>query len=219
MHCPVDVSKLNMDNFPIQRNLVKSDYLIVCGDMGIVWDGSKEDKYWQKWFNERNYTTLFVDGNHENHPMLSAFPIVEFCGGRAHKIADSIYHLMRGEIYEIDGKTFFCFGGAESTDKYRRTEGQDWWPEEVASLKEMEHGNNSLFLHGDTVDYIITHDCPFSIKQAMLKFEVSKDPMTSYFDFLNKSIKFKHWYFGHYHRDEKILDRYTCLYQTIEQII
>ena len=63
VHCPIDVHKLNTKNFPLQKSLTKDDYLIVCGDMGLVWsypDGPryKEDLYWQKWFNNRNYTTL-----------------------------------------------------------------------------------------------------------------------------------------------------------------
>ena len=33
-----------------------------------------------------------------------------------HKIRDSVIHLMRGEIYDIDDKKFFTFGGARSHD-------------------------------------------------------------------------------------------------------
>lgn len=32
------------------------------------------------------------------------------------KIRDSVIHLMRGEIYDIDNKKFFAFGGARSHD-------------------------------------------------------------------------------------------------------
>lgn len=75
-HCPIDMAKLNMENFPAQRNLTKDDYLIICGDAGIVWNpDSGEDKWWQKWLDERNYTTLFIDGNHENHQALQEYPV------------------------------------------------------------------------------------------------------------------------------------------------
>lgn len=37
----------------------KSDSLIVCDDFGCVWDGSKSDRYWQKRYEERLFTTLF----------------------------------------------------------------------------------------------------------------------------------------------------------------
>src|SRR5699024_12624046 len=36
--------------------------------------------------------------------------------GKVHKIRDSVIHLMRGEIFDIDNKKFFTFGGAKSHD-------------------------------------------------------------------------------------------------------
>jgi len=103
-HVPYDVKKPNAKNFPEQKQMSKDDFLLICGDFGCIWDGGKEEKYWLKWFCERNYTTLFVDGNHENFTMLNEFEITEFHGGEARIIADSVYHLMRGEVYEIEGK-------------------------------------------------------------------------------------------------------------------
>lgn len=47
-HIPIDISKLNVTNFPIQKELSKEDYLIVCGDFGLIWDKSNEEKYWTK---------------------------------------------------------------------------------------------------------------------------------------------------------------------------
>ena len=219
VHCPIDVKKLNSKSFKQQKQLTKEDYLIVCGDMGLVWsypDGPryKEDLYWQKWFNTRNYTTLFVDGNHENHPMLASYPIVDFCGGKAHQIKDSVYHLMRGEVYTIGGKTFFTFGGAASHDKHHRTEGRDWWPEEMATMFEMNNGIDNLAKFNNSVDYIITHCCGSDIQDMFASF-YEKDGMTSYFKFINENVNFKHWYFGHYHIDKQITDKHTCLYDEI----
>lgn len=39
-HGHIDIHKLNTKNFPIQSELTKSDYLIICGDCGIVWGGA-----------------------------------------------------------------------------------------------------------------------------------------------------------------------------------
>ena len=36
-HIPDDVHKLNTTNFPRQKELTKSDYMIICGDFGGVW--------------------------------------------------------------------------------------------------------------------------------------------------------------------------------------
>ena len=66
--------------------------------------------------NNKNFTTLFVDGNHENFERLYRYPVEEWHGGKIHKIRDSVIHLMRGETYDIDNKKFFVFGGAKSHD-------------------------------------------------------------------------------------------------------
>lgn len=102
-HGEIDSHKLTVKNFPQQKLMTKSDSLIVCGDFGCVWDGSKNDKYWQKWYEGKPFTTLFVDGNHENHKMLAEFPIENRFDGRVHQIQPSVLHLMRGEVFEIDG--------------------------------------------------------------------------------------------------------------------
>ena len=101
-HIPIDIKKLSAKKFPEQKNLTKKDYVIICGDFGGVWDGSNEEKYWISWLKEKSFTTLFVDGNHENFDMLSNLPEEEFCGGKIHKVDEGIYHLMRGMIYNID---------------------------------------------------------------------------------------------------------------------
>ena len=219
VHCPIDVHKLNTKNFPLQKSLTKEDYLIVCGDMGLVWsypDGPryKEDLYWQKWFNNRNYTTLFVDGNHENHPILASYPVVDFCGGKAHQIKDSVYHLIRGEVYTIDGKTFFCFGGASSHDKHLRKEGVDWWPEEIANFAEMNKAIDNLEKYNNEVDYIISHCCSTRVQNIISPYYES-DSMTQFFKFIEENIKFKAWYFGHYHTDMVITPNFVCVYDQI----
>ena len=38
------------ENFPEQENMTKNDYVIICGDFGGVWDGSKKSvKHWTGW--------------------------------------------------------------------------------------------------------------------------------------------------------------------------
>ena len=168
-HCPEDIHRLNTSGFPEQKNLTKNDYVIICGDFGGVWypeDSKyhKEDLYWQKWLREKPFTTLFVDGNHENHYLLSQLPEVEMFGGTIGKVCDSVYHLKRGQIYTIDGKKFFCFGGAKSIDKEWRVEGLSWWPEEMPSKAEMDYGLVTLEKHDFKVDYILSHCAPSSIQ-------------------------------------------------------
>lgn len=58
----IDLYKLNSKFFREGKKLTKDDYVIICGDFGGVWDKGEYDKYVQNWYNERPWTTLFVDG-------------------------------------------------------------------------------------------------------------------------------------------------------------
>ena len=114
-----DFTRFTEDQFPIQSEMTKKDYVIICGDFGGVWTFEEEnhrEKEDLNWLNNKNFTTLFVDGNHENFTRLYSYPVEEWHGGKVHKIRDSVLHLMRGEIFDIDGKKFFTFGGAKSHD-------------------------------------------------------------------------------------------------------
>ena len=113
-HADLDIGKLAVRFFPQQKNLTKDDYLIICGDFGLVWDDSKRERYWQKWLSDKNFTTLWVDGNHENFDYLSTFPLTDRFGGKVREITPSIYHLDRGQVLTIDGKKIFVMGGASS---------------------------------------------------------------------------------------------------------
>ena len=61
-HGDIDLYKLNSKFFREGKKLTKDDYVIICGDFGGVWDKGEDDKYIQNWYNERPWTTLFVDG-------------------------------------------------------------------------------------------------------------------------------------------------------------
>lgn len=75
------------------------NFVIVCGDFGFIWQ-QKEDPTEDndlEILNNKPWTTLFVDGNHENFARLnSEFDVVEFHGGKAHKIRENIYIELKG---------------------------------------------------------------------------------------------------------------------------
>ena len=149
------------------NTLTPNDYLIICGDFGGVWDGSKEDEKLLNWYARQPYTTLFVDGNHENHTLLSQYPVEGWYGGKIHRIRLNLIHLMRGQYYTIDGKTFLTMGGAVSTDRMLRTENVDWWAAELPSAEEIATLRQTMEDHNYTVDYIITHCAPTTVLPAL----------------------------------------------------
>ncbi|MCR5094497.1 MAG: metallophosphoesterase [Lachnospiraceae bacterium] len=113
-----DLKRFSKKWFPEQKEMSRDDYMIILGDFGVIWDRkeSEEEKYNLDILANRSYTTLFIDGNHENHDRLASFPVKEWHGGMVHEIRTNVLHLMRAQIYTIDGKTFFTFGGAASHD-------------------------------------------------------------------------------------------------------
>ena len=112
------------------RWLGKRDVVLVLGDFGFVWDGSKAEQKKLDWLRKRPYTLLFLDGSHENYDLLAQYPTVELFGGKVQALGGNVYHVCRGSVLELEGKKYLCFGGAESPDKDDREAGVNWWPQE-----------------------------------------------------------------------------------------
>ena len=234
-----DFTRFSTDKFPIQKEMTKNDYVIICGDFGGVWtfeQESNQEKYWLDWLNCKNFTTLFVDGNHENFTRLYNYPVEEWHGGKVHKIRDSVLHLMRGEIFDIDNKMFFSFGGARSHDiqdgilnldeeekiyVYRkrgaffRIRDYSWWDLELPTQDEMKNGIKNLERANYKVDYIITHCCPTSVQAMLSNGTYKRDYLTDYFQEISEKCEFKKWYFGHYHDTRQINSQYVLLYEDV----
>lgn len=198
--------------------LTRDDFLIIAGDFGGVWY-SKTLAADLKPYTELPFTVLFVDGNHENFDLLETFPVEEWHGGKVRKIKPNIIHLMRGQVFEIEGKTIFTFGGATSIDKFMRIEGLSWWPQELPTYEELDEGIANLKRYKNKVDYIVTHSCseralmyPQIRSVASLKLSCPESRLLSYIEDI---AEYKHWYFGHFHTDREFGGKYTALYQNV----
>ena len=140
-----------------------------------------------------------------------------------------MYHLQRGRIYDIEGKTFFTFGGAYSIDKYMRREGVTWWKEELPNALEYERGINSLEKRNYNVDYIITHTAPNDFLE-LIKYRLpacernnftldSHDwKLRSYLNGILSKTQFNRWYFGHWHLDMDLSQNARAIYFDVEKI-
>lgn len=218
-----DPFRFSTKKFPEGKELTKEDYVIVAGDFGIVWKNNpgREEQYKLKWLRDKPWTTLFVDGNHENHERLDILPIEGKFGGKVGVVCQDVYHLKRGEIYQIGGKSFFTFGGACSTDKESRTIGVSWWDRELPSYAEMDYGLGQLERVQYSVDYIITHTIPRSLI-GVLGFSKrpieGDDPTIKYLDHIAHTTTFKKWYFGHMHVDRD-MGKFRALYEYIAEIM
>lgn len=187
------------------RRLGKGDTLIICGDFGFIWDGGEQEEKNLNKLGSRKYTILFLDGTHENFDLLGKYPTEEWNGGKVHHICGNLYHLMRGQVYEIEGRKIFTFGGGESNEKQIRMEVKKWWPCEMPSMDEMREGVNNLKSADLQVDYIFTHEPPprVDLVPGRIKSE-NRNQLEAFFGQIIKQVKYKKWFFGSQHIDRKI---------------
>lgn len=211
-----DIHKFSANRFTMQNQLTRSDCVIICGDFGLVWDHSAEERYWLEWLDDKPWTTLWIDGNHENFDMLKKYPIESWHGGKIQKITDNIFHLCRGNIFEVDGKRIFAFSGAESHDKRYRKLGVTMWKEEIPNQWEMTLGRKNLESANCDVDIIVTHSLPSSIQRKLFHgHNYSRNRFTDFFDEVDKKTNFKLWFSGHYHCSDVYYKNYIMNYNNI----
>ena len=141
-------TRFSKESFPEQKTLTKDDYVIICGDFGGVWlsnrtayEEPESEKKDLDWLENRNFTTLFVPGNHENYDRLTGckdekllnswsyknmpdeekdklrkgYPKKRWHGGTVRQIRPSILMLDHG-VFDIAGNPVLCVGGASSHD-------------------------------------------------------------------------------------------------------
>ena len=239
--CHGDFQRFGMKHFPEQRKMTRDDYIIICGDFGF-WADTPEEKYWLNWLEEKSFTTLWVDGNHDNFTRPGELPVHLWHGGRVHYIRPHVLHLMRGQIFEISGKTFFTMGGAQSHDiqdgildpdspnferdywfKRRarqmfRVKGFSWWPEEMPSDAEYEEAVRNLEQGNWKVDYVITHCAPTNVAR-IINPDYQPDTLTEFLEMVNRRLDFQHWLLGHYHDNRCLTVKHTLLWKQMIQII
>ena len=243
--CHGNFERFNNSIFPEQEEMTKDDFVIICGDFGGVWHKdveSEQETMILDWLECKPFTTLFVCGNHENFDRLYGYPEEEWNGGRIHRIRPSVIHLMRGQVFTLEGKRIFAFGGASSHDiddgilelddphfkkKKReldrnwgmyRINHLSWWKEELPSEEEMEEGRRNLEAHQNSVDFIVSHCCASSTLALLSNGTYKPDILTAYFEELRQEVKFKKWFLGHFHGNMNINAEEILLYEQIIRI-
>ena len=220
-HGDLSIKKLSGKKWPIGRTLTKNDYVIIAGDFGLLWCNDDEENWWLNWFKERSFTLLFVDGNHENFDMVDKLPLVEMFGSNVGMVNDSVFHLRRGEVYEIEGKKIFTMGGGLSIDKSDRIPGKSWWEREQPNAEELDYAWKNIMKH-ERVDYVITHVPPVNMMPGFNPYRTMNpkyyDPLSHHLRDMSQVLRFEKWYYGHMHVDEQVHEKYVSLYHKIIQL-
>ena len=202
------------------RKLKKGDTLLVLGDFGVLWYGDKRDARTLKWLKRRKYTILFLDGVHENYDLLEAVEEAEFGGAPAGKVADNIFHLLRGEIYEIEGKTVFAFGGGDAESE-REFRADTHFEQGMPSGDDMSRGYENLAAVGNKVDIMATHS-PSGKANGYFAARHGESARLRgvhvYLNRLEEIVTFDHWYFGSLHADRPCGSRHTAVFEEILKV-
>ena len=198
------------------RFMKEGDTLIVCGDFGFIWDNSKREQKLIRQLGKRKYNICFIDGTHENFSLLNDYEVSTWNGGKVHKIYDNLYHLMRGQVFEIESNFIFTMGGGESPDIDIRTEENGWSKDEIPTQDELAEGIKNLEKHKWEVDYVVTHEPPTSIKGFLQLKDYDNLRVTAlnaYFGELSNNCKFKRWFFGSMHIDKYISGTHIAVFK------
>lgn len=201
--------------------LKRGDILLICGDFGYLWNGAEQEREYIDYLSSRKFTVAFIDGTHDNMDIINSCRTTYWKGGMIHRIKGNLIHLMRGQVFNIDGYSFFAFGGGESIDKDMRIENGLWWKEEMPTPNEMSDAAETLDNLGRKVDFILTHEPPLRVKSAMSlragsSFGANK--LNGYFEEIDGMCEYSHWFFGSMHEDRKVTPKHSCLFKKIVPI-
>ena len=217
--------KARFRHFPNEAEWTAHDVLIVCGDFGFLFADNLAERRFLDKLEEKPYTICFVDGNHENFPAICRCPVEEWNGGRVHRIRRNVFHLMRGQIFLIQGHSWFTFGGAYSVDRYMRELGKSYWEEELPSDAEYKEAAANLQAHGMRVDYVLTHTAPREMVlrlETMLSLWSRPEPkeaeLEGFLEYLMYEVDHQHWYCGHWHQDYDMSEKFSFLWFDVKEI-
>ena len=113
-------------------------------------------------------------------------------------LTDNLVMLMRGYIYEMDGHSFFVFGGCRSGAKWKNL--GLWWPQDAPTEAELTRAYANIKARGNKVDYVLTHKYEEGLGTPTVE-------LLELCGYIDSNVDFKMWYAGHWHeyrvKDEK----------------
>lgn len=200
-------------------------YLLIAGDFGFLFHEDEQEQAHLDEMERSGVTVCFCDGNHENFDALNALTVGKWNGGRVHFLRPHVIHLMRGERFLIDSQRFFVMGGAASVDKTHRLMVERfggekcWWPQELPTDAEYKHAAATMEQMGFQTDYILTHTAPRELIRRMGYAPSAEDTeLTGFLEWVLYDMKYRHWYFGHFHEDRELDCNCTCLMHEVVRL-
>lgn len=209
------------------KGLTKDDIVIVLGDFGLIWNDKERTKKVLELLGELNFTLAFVDGNHENFDLIEQMEETIFWNdGVAGLLPGGVIHLYRGQIYKINNKVIGVCGGANSVDKDWREPKISWWEQEEITHKDVEtfriNLNDKYSEEKQKIDLMLSHDCPASLVPLVALYSGVNGAAISnsqrQLEKILNLVEIDKWYFGHWHINKKISDKFECLYTDFKEV-
>ncbi|MBO6229563.1 MAG: metallophosphoesterase [Ruminiclostridium sp.] len=199
------------------RKLRKGDTLIVCGDLGLIWDGSDREKRTLRKLGRRKYNILFVEGAHENFDELEKYPTEPWNGGTSRLISGNLRQLLRGSVFVIEGRKVFAFGGGSGEVNGGKAPCSEETAAryELPSDPELAEADKALAKYGYSVDYVVTYEPPVTMAEFLDQKVSATDTVGIYLDRKRAEISFTHWFFGKHHLNKPIPPKFTALFDNV----
>ena len=210
--------------FCFEQNTSTKDTLIILGDSGINYYKDSRAVALKRRLSMLPITIFSIYGNHEERPEnIPSYKTKWYKGGIVYYEEEypNLLFAKDGEIFDLDGKKTIVIGGAYSIDKiYRLRMGYNWYPDEQPSDTIKEYVETQLANNNWTVDVVLSYTAPLKYEPTeffMQGIDQSKvDKSTErWLNMIEGRLKYKRWYFGHYHHYKKI-DKMTMLFKEID---
>lgn len=183
--------------------------LYILGDVGFGFDPGCDKGLYKafKRLTDNGWDIYLIRGNHDN-------PV--YWHENRNDGNDKVHFLKDNTITEINGEKFLVIGGAVSVDKIYRKKDKNWWEGEEINLFDFEFYNKIK----NEISGIISHTGPVPPNLTPPSFEFTEEVKEglrreySYISFLQKILKPKKWFHGHFHCHREYVDNdcsYTCL--------
>ena len=188
------------------RGIENSD-IVQVGDFGLGYQSIEKDRLMLAELNiflkKKNCTVSAIRGNHDDPKIFNG----ENLG------FSNITLVSDNSILELCGKKVLMIGGAVSVDRYRLTEGENYWKDEVFVFDKEALDNLNL----SEVDIVCTHsspnfahpiafstfvyDCADKDAGLLRDLEIERSLIAEFYEYVKpKMPKLTHYFYGHFHQ-------------------
>ncbi len=190
------------------------DLLIILGDTCLKLADREKYRKFDEWLLSREYNIAMIDGNHENFAYLDSCPEEKWNGGIINRITPNIVRLRRGEIYSLEGNTYFVFGGCASGAKWKA---QGLWNEgDTPNAAQLANAYENLKKANYKVDYLLTHK--YFCDQCLVHPGEEEYRLFIMNRFIDANVEFKRWFSGHRHEDREIDDKHRVIFNKLTEV-